>query len=220
MNYSKHYDLLINRAKCRIIESYTESHHIIPKCMGGPDDRSNLVELTPEEHYLAHQLLIKIYPNNKGLIKAANMMAVGRTTNKLYGWLRRKLSIAMSESQSGVNNSQHGTRWIHNKKLKTSKKIKKEIPTPFDWIDGRVCEWNKKEKPKKQSKSEMYQKRRDSAEKMARELFKQFKESNFVSICEFAEANNTSQPRLSRLWKKYVQEYRETRKHGKSFKNT
>ena len=32
-------------------------HHIIPKHMGGSDDPSNLVELTPEEHALAHKKL-------------------------------------------------------------------------------------------------------------------------------------------------------------------
>jgi len=29
--------------------------------MGGSDDKSNLVDLTPEEHFLAHQLLLKIH---------------------------------------------------------------------------------------------------------------------------------------------------------------
>jgi hypothetical protein len=32
-------------------------HHIIPKHMGGSDDSSNLIELTPEEHAEAHRKL-------------------------------------------------------------------------------------------------------------------------------------------------------------------
>ncbi len=36
---------------------YYESHHIIPKSIGGPNTRSNLVLLTPEEHYVCHSLL-------------------------------------------------------------------------------------------------------------------------------------------------------------------
>ena len=32
-------------------------HHIIPKHMGGTDEPSNLVELTPEEHAEAHRVL-------------------------------------------------------------------------------------------------------------------------------------------------------------------
>jgi hypothetical protein len=32
-------------------------HHIIPRHMGGTDDPSNLIELTPEEHAEAHRVL-------------------------------------------------------------------------------------------------------------------------------------------------------------------
>lgn len=97
MNYQNIYDSLIQRAKNRSLVGYSETHHIIPRCMGGKDDKYNLVELTPEEHYLAHQLLVKIYPKNFKLAFAANAMCVnnefsGRSCNKLFGWLRRKLS--------------------------------------------------------------------------------------------------------------------------------
>lgn len=96
MNYQKHYYTLIERAKSRVLEGYVEKHHILPKCMGGTDDISNLVALTPEEHFVAHQLLIKIYPDNHKLIYAARMMCLSSTKkhkrrNKLYGWLRRKV---------------------------------------------------------------------------------------------------------------------------------
>ena len=36
-------------------------HHIIPRHQGGSDDPSNLVELTVEEHALAHKLLYEKY---------------------------------------------------------------------------------------------------------------------------------------------------------------
>ena len=107
MNYKKHYDLLINRAKNRLLEGYTERHHIIPRCIGGSDDPNNLVDLTPEEHYVAHQLLVKIYPEEKGLLYAAHIMTRksyknNYRNNKLYGWLRKKFS----ETFSGENNNQ------------------------------------------------------------------------------------------------------------------
>ncbi len=103
MNYVRIYDAIIDRGKTRIISGYKESHHVIPKCMGGTNDASNLVFLTPEEHYVAHQLLVKIFPNNRKLIYAAILMTsstkrVNRTGNKLYGWLRKHASETMSKS--------------------------------------------------------------------------------------------------------------------------
>lgn len=81
MNYKKIYDNLIQRAKDRNIEEgFHESHHIIPKSIGGSDNENNLVKLTYREHYLAHKLLVEIYPQNKSLITALWLMTI--TTNK------------------------------------------------------------------------------------------------------------------------------------------
>jgi hypothetical protein len=102
MDYKKHYDDLILRAKSRaLIEGYSEKHHIIPKCMGGDNSEDNLVILRPEEHYVAHQLLVKIYPNEYKLVYALHIMTVdnrhhGRFLNKEYAWVRRAYSEAMS----------------------------------------------------------------------------------------------------------------------------
>ena len=96
MNYELIYEQLVTRGQNRsVLEGYKERHHIIPKCMGGSDDPENLVDLTPEEHYLAHLLLVKIHPKNRRLIRAAMIMSQGgnslqnRIGNKQYGWLRR-----------------------------------------------------------------------------------------------------------------------------------
>ena len=62
MNYITIYNNLIQRASNRLLDGYKERHHIIPRCLGGNNTKENLVDLTPEEHYIAHLLLIKIYP--------------------------------------------------------------------------------------------------------------------------------------------------------------
>lgn len=142
MDYQKHYDALINRAQHRTLETYTENHHIIPRCLGGTDDKNNLVRLTPEEHYLAHQLLVKIYPENIALINAAIMMIPNRPSNKLYGWLKRRFVEVQSYRQTGEGNSQFGSRWIHNITLKQSKKIKKSEPLPIGWNEGRKIDFS------------------------------------------------------------------------------
>jgi hypothetical protein len=97
MNYKRIYDQIVARGKERVLEGYKECHHIVPRCLGGTDDSDNLVNLTPEEHYVCHQLLVKIHPGNDKLVFAATMMAKAdrygyRSKNKMYGWLRKKHS--------------------------------------------------------------------------------------------------------------------------------
>ena len=80
MNYQKHYNLLIEKAQNRTIlpTEYKENHHIIPRCLGGSDDKTNLVALMADEHFIAHLLLAKIHKNHLGLVSAAVGM--------MYGW--------------------------------------------------------------------------------------------------------------------------------------
>lgn len=102
MNYLRHYDALVQRANTRTLDGYVERHHITPRCMGGGDEPGNIAALTPEEHFVAHQLLVKIYPGNKKLVYAVWAMTHGsRRSNKKYGWLKRK----RSEAQLGTTHT-------------------------------------------------------------------------------------------------------------------
>ena len=104
MDYLKIYNQLIERAQSRDDETtFYEKHHVIPRCIGGTDNPSNIVKLTPEEHYVAHQLLVKIYPHNAKLSFAASMMIPNRPNNKLYGWLRRRISQNMKRDNPNRN---------------------------------------------------------------------------------------------------------------------
>lgn len=93
MDYLKIYDNLIETRKKRKTKSeFYEKHHIIPKCLGGSDDKSNLVNLTPREHFVAHLLLAKIYGGS--LIFALKMMCssrYGRINNRIYESLKQKI---------------------------------------------------------------------------------------------------------------------------------
>jgi hypothetical protein len=106
----KHYDLLVIRAQQRgwtkkIAPCYVERHHVIPKCIGGTNKISNIVCLTPEEHYVAHQLLYKIYKDTEygvRLLFSANMMSgdkynTRKNCNKSYGWIKRLCSEEISK---------------------------------------------------------------------------------------------------------------------------
>lgn len=80
--------------KTKPTSGYYERHRIIPGCMGGKYVVGNIAWLTPEEHYVAHQLLVKIYPHHKGLIFAVIIMTASSEgqlrNNKEFGWIRRK----------------------------------------------------------------------------------------------------------------------------------
>jgi hypothetical protein len=99
LDYSKHYELLIARARKRLLTGYVEVHHVQPLCMGGADVAINKVRLTPEEHYVAHQLLYKMHSSVRGLAYALVAMTGnphGARKNKLYGWIRRQNAIGVS----------------------------------------------------------------------------------------------------------------------------
>lgn len=82
-----------------MLDCYAEKHHVVPKCLGGDNSPQNLVRLTPEEHFVAHQLLMRIHPESKGLAIAVWRMTFGRghENSKRYGWLRRRHSEAIGE---------------------------------------------------------------------------------------------------------------------------
>jgi len=53
--------------------------------MGGNNSSENLVRLTAREHFIAHRLLVRIYPDNHGLKCAVWRMCNGNTKNRNYG---------------------------------------------------------------------------------------------------------------------------------------
>ncbi len=135
MNYQKIYQQLVDRGKHRILGGYTETHHIVPTCMGGDDSVCNLVELTPEEHFVAHQLLVKMYPDNHLLVFALSRMAGVSSENnvrlnKRYGWLRRKFSVAIAEQNRGISPPNKGKPCTAEQKAKISAKLTGRTLTP------------------------------------------------------------------------------------------
>ncbi len=58
--YTTWYNNIITNAQVRVIDGYTEKHHIIPKSFGGSNKKDNLVSLTAREHFICHLLLTKM----------------------------------------------------------------------------------------------------------------------------------------------------------------
>ena len=108
------------------LDFYYESHHINPKCMNGSNDQENLVLLTAREHYIAHWLLTKIYPDHCGINLAFFMMYPmkdkRRLTAKQFERIRHIIKIKRSkETKRKMSKSRTG----HFVSSETKKKISK-----------------------------------------------------------------------------------------------
>ena len=131
--YTSWYNNIIANAKSRTLskEIYTESHHIIPRSLGGNNNISNLVKLTAKEHRLVHILLprMTIDPEHtKSMWYAAWMIL--RTKNKdqnrtiskgkAYELAKMKIAEFLSELHKGKPKSEEA-------KQKMSKKAKGRV---------------------------------------------------------------------------------------------
>ena len=157
MNYKKLYENIINNRKQNIFNGYTETHHIIPKSLGGTDNKENLVDLSAREHFICHLLLTKMYPEGSlewvKMTKAFMCMMFRQSNNQeryinshWYSFYREKFSDIQKFNQSGKRNSQYGKCWIYNESLKQSKSIAKEELENYlnnGWLRGRVTDWKK-----------------------------------------------------------------------------
>lgn len=97
--YTRIYYQLINKRQVEILSKrnvYCETHHIIPKSLGGDDSPDNLVNLFPREHFIAHLLISKMVYSDSDIIKmnwALHRMSYGRTDHfksKNYEWYRQR----------------------------------------------------------------------------------------------------------------------------------
>lgn len=90
MNHQKVYDAIIakirfeNRTKYSYHQRkqsnfelpYYETHHILPRCMGGGDEPENLMLVTLKEHFVCHKLLLYIFKKNRGMVSTFHFMTI------------------------------------------------------------------------------------------------------------------------------------------------
>ena len=100
MNYIKIYTKIIERARTRELETYTESHHILPASLFNGKRKSkiankaeNLVDLTPKEHYIAHLCLMRMFPDDETMRAACKMVLVyksGKRYDRIREWISKR----------------------------------------------------------------------------------------------------------------------------------
>lgn len=124
--YTKWYFSIIRASKSRNLSEdvETETHHIIPKCLGGTNEGDNLAELTLKEHYVCHLLLTKMVSERVSKRKmwyAHYMMMRGknryRPTSRMYELAKRNMILA-NKDRPGPN---LGKKMTEEQKEKLSK---------------------------------------------------------------------------------------------------
>lgn len=101
MDYKRIYEEFIEHRKIlpKLEGVYYERHHIVARCMGGGDEPENLIDLTAEDHYMAHKIMA--YAFGGSLWLALSAMSMDRYGNRVgrrdFGRLRSELSKLMSE---------------------------------------------------------------------------------------------------------------------------
>jgi hypothetical protein len=210
MNYQKIYDALCNRGRERVLSEYTEKHHILPRCLGGSDSKSNLTKLTAREHYLAHYLLTKMYPRDYKLLHAFGSMARVSPHNQRTYMSRHyeKMTSARSLAMK-INNPNKGGAWNSGTAGQGHKSLRKTAIT--DWEKKAHAERMKKNNPNAGgdvNKKSTYVTSIDSTEKFE---FKSLKEAeDFMTDHTGKVINHASvwrNMKIDRPYKGYIWSY-------------
>lgn len=108
-------NILDTRGRFNCGDIYHERHHIVPKCVGGGNDKDNLIDLFAREHYIAHKLLTQENPDNNKLVYAWTCMAFIKNdityeceiTPEEYEEARIALSVKMTGEGNHFYGKQH-----------------------------------------------------------------------------------------------------------------
>lgn len=132
-------------------------HHIIPKHVGGTDDVTNLVELTIEEHALAHKELYEKYGRWQDRVAWLSLSGIMKEEERIYEILRnsnpggykhseesrKKISIAnkgkkrsmpawnKGKTFPGIGGRKKGTKWSESER-QAQEKIR-NVPGYYDF---------------------------------------------------------------------------------------
>jgi hypothetical protein len=113
MDYKRIYQTIVEKVKQqdrkKVKGVLYENHHIIPKSLGGSNNRDNLILLTPKEHYICHRLLVEIHkgtPNENKMYYAMWCMINGlgnqkryATSSRIYNRLKEDLTTLRSKDR-------------------------------------------------------------------------------------------------------------------------
>ena len=89
--------------KGQSIDGYCEVHHIVPRSLGGSNDKDNLISLTPRQHYIAHWMLARALGGSaaRAFFMMSNFGKYGKVNSTTYAIARKEYSGLVSEQMIG-----------------------------------------------------------------------------------------------------------------------
>ena len=132
--YTTWYYSIITKASKRINNfGYTENHHVIPKSLGGSNNKENLVRLTPKEHYICHLLLTKMVEkdNIRKMWYAHYMMMKGTKRHKPNARMYELAKTNMAKANKDRPGPNLGKVMSDDQKKKLSNSLKGRILGPM-----------------------------------------------------------------------------------------
>jgi hypothetical protein len=138
MNHQRVYENIIEKAKLQVRQKgngiYYENHHIIPRCLGGSNEKENLVLLTAKEHFVVHKLLTYIYKGNRKIACAYHKMAYSNNGDHIkssrdYAYAKELISLTpvSKETRKKISIAGKGRKFSEEHKRKISESNKGNI---------------------------------------------------------------------------------------------
>ena len=101
-HYSR-YQRFMDALKGQSIDGYCEVHHIVPRSLGGSNDKENLISLTARQHYIAHWILARALGGSaaRAFFMMSNFGKYGKVNSTTYAIARKEYSGLVSEQMIG-----------------------------------------------------------------------------------------------------------------------
>lgn len=141
--YETWYNALISKSQERgwsrgTAPCYVEAHHIIPKSLGGTNDKTNIVFLTAREHCVAH-LLLSRFGSDEQKIKMIWALQRFLTSNKT-------ISSVLYDSTRNLWVEEHKKKLIGNTRRLGKKDSDETRLKKSQAMLGKVGKWKRTEK--------------------------------------------------------------------------
>jgi hypothetical protein len=119
--YTHWYYNIIGRAQNRQLskDTYSEKHHIIPRSLGGLNQKHNIVRLSAREHFVCHLLLTKMVdgPERYKMLSAVTRFRQSRKYQHriLTSWEYQKIRECAIMARTGQRHTQKARQKIKDK---------------------------------------------------------------------------------------------------------